>query len=172
MKKNILSRLIRLVFLFTPSYLFPATAELPHEKQIIVVIPSYNNITWYKRNLDSMINQAYTNWHAYYIDDCSTDGTAQAVERYIKENNADKKITLIKNSQRVGALHNIYTTISKCPDAAIMVMIDGDDWLPNNTVLSTVNGYYTDPNVWMTYGQYQIYPGGGIGAWREIPNYV
>ena len=49
-----------------------------------IVIPSYNNALWYKQNLDSIAIQNYPNWHAYYINDHSTDKTGELVERYVK----------------------------------------------------------------------------------------
>jgi glycosyltransferase involved in cell wall biosynthesis len=39
----------------------------------------------YKRNLDSILQQNYTNYKVYYIDDYSTDKTGEFVEKYIKE---------------------------------------------------------------------------------------
>jgi len=55
------------------------------EKPIVVVIASYNNNQWYKKNLDSLFNQHYSNYRIVYIDDCSPDGTGDLVERYIHE---------------------------------------------------------------------------------------
>jgi len=39
----------------------------------------------YKRNLESIFQQEYTNYKVYYIDDHSKDKTAELVEQYIKE---------------------------------------------------------------------------------------
>ncbi len=43
-------------------------------KQFTIVIPSYNNIEYYERNLESILNQDYADYRVYYIDDASTDG--------------------------------------------------------------------------------------------------
>ena len=59
-------------------------SSLP-EKKIVILIPSYNNSRWYKENLDSIINQNYSNYRIVYVDDCSPDNTGQLVETYIKE---------------------------------------------------------------------------------------
>lgn len=141
-------------------------------KEIVVIIPSYNNIAWYERNLDSILNQAYDNWSVIYIDDCSCDGTGNAVHKYLYDHQSTHTITLIRNEQRRGALYNLYHAIHGCADNAIIVTLDGDDWFANNRVLEHINTVYNDPNVWMTYGTYQIYPDGTLGSWHAIDQAV
>jgi hypothetical protein len=41
------------------------------------------------------------------------------------------------------------------PDEEICVEIDGDDWLPNSSVLGLVSKTYEDDNVWMTSGSFK-----------------
>jgi hypothetical protein len=36
----------------------------------------------------------------------------------------------------------------------IIVVVDGDDWLSHSQVLAELNEVYTDPNIWLTYGQF------------------
>ena len=141
------------------------------EKSIVVIIPSYNNIKWYEKNLDMVAAQSetYTNWRAIYIDDCSKDGTGDAVEKYITDHNLGNKITLIKNSENHGAMCNLYNVINSCKDNEIIVTLDGDDWFPNNNVLFFINQVYKDENIWITYGQYIKYPNREIGHCEEIP---
>lgn len=146
-----------------------------NEKPIVVIIPSYNNIKWYEKNLETIAAQSetYTNWRAIYIDDCSKDGTGDAVEKYIEDHNLGNKITLIKNPENHGALYNLYHAIHSCKDNEIVLTLDGDDWFPDNQVLSYINKIYQDENVWMTYGQYVEYPSGKIGEYsKQIPNHV
>jgi glycosyltransferase involved in cell wall biosynthesis len=138
----------------------------------VVIIPSYNNNTWYKQNLDSLLSQTYDHWHAIYIDDNSSDGTGDAVQAYLEQHTKNNAITLIKNSKRLGALSNIYTAIMQCPDDAIIVTLDGDDWFAHPRVLERINQIYQDSHVWMTYGSYQIYPDKLIGGWQPIPKKV
>src|SRR3989304_2120498 len=54
------------------------------EKHFVVIVPSYNNKDWYQKNLDSIFMQKYTNYHVVYIDDVSTDGTGDLVEKYVQ----------------------------------------------------------------------------------------
>lgn len=141
-------------------------------KKIVIIIPSYKNSQWYERNLASVMAQNYENFRAVYIDDCSPDNTGELVEQYIAKNNFGHKIKLIRNSVRVGAMQNLYEAIHSCEDDEIIVTLDGDDWLAHPEVLTRIDSLYSDPNVWMTYGQYRSWPDNGIGCSRQIPTQV
>lgn len=158
-----------LAFLFLP---LSAQNIAHNEKSIVVVIPSYNNKKWYKRNLESVLSQNYSNFRIMYTDDCSPDATGDLVEEYLIENDPEKKITLTKNETRRGALHNLYTMIHMCKDDDIIVTLDGDDWLPDNDVLQRLNNIYSSGDIWLTYGQFQLYPSGIHGWASPMPNYI
>src|SRR5580692_8370991 len=76
------------------------------QKPIVVVVPSHNNREWYIQNLDSLRTQCYSSYHVLYLDDGSTDGTADAVAAYIQEWGCDDLITLIRNPKRSGMVYN------------------------------------------------------------------
>lgn len=126
--------------------------DIIKEKPIVVVVPSFNNKDWYLKNLDSIFSQKYSNFQLIYIDDCSDDGTAQLVEEYIINNHYESRCTLIKNEARLGPLYNRYRAIHLSPDDAIIVLIDGDDWLAHDNVLSYLNSVYTNEDIFMTVG--------------------
>lgn len=133
------------------------------EKEIVVVITSYNNKKWYCSNLDSVFAQKYSNYSVIFIDDCSTDGTFDLVIEYIKEKKVSHKIKFARNPQRRGALANIYIAVKNCPDHAIVVLLDGDDILAHENVLSKINKAYADSNTWLAYSQFLIWPQGERG---------
>ncbi len=139
------------------------------DKYFVVVIPSYNNKEWYERNLGSVFSQNYKNFEVIYTDDNSEDGTGDLAEEFIQKMKPTCKVTLIKNSKRCGALENIYRSIYSSRSDAIIVTLDGDDWFPHNEVLSKLNKVYADPNVWVTYGQFEQYPSHEIGWCTPMP---
>ncbi len=142
------------------------------DKPFVVVVPSYNNSEWYEFNLDSIRTQNYPYYHVLYIDDCSIDGTADLVDAYSHEHNWQEQITIIRNNTRHGMLYNLYTAVHCCPDNAIIVVLDGDDWFAHNDVLSYLNSVYQDNTVWMTYGQFIEYPSGKHGFCNAIPEHI
>lgn len=122
------------------------------QKSFVVVVPSFNNKDWYINNLDSIFSQKYSNFRIIYIDDCSEDGTADLVEEYIVHNGYSEKCTVIRNEQRYGPLYNRFRAIHSCLDDEIIVLVDGDDWLTHDGVLSYLNTIYSTEPVYMTVG--------------------
>lgn len=142
------------------------------EKHFVVVIPSYNNQRWYERNLSSVLVQKYEYFNVIYTDDCSADGTGILVEQYLTQHDPAKKVTLIKNNTRRGALYNLYRMINMCDDDTIIITLDGDDWFPDNEVLTRLNAIYSSDEVWLTYGQFQLHPSGTRGWASPMPDYI
>jgi glycosyltransferase involved in cell wall biosynthesis len=143
-----------------------------HEKEIVVVIPSYNNRNWYKKNLRSILEQNYSKFKVIYIDDNSDDETGKLVERYLIKHDHDHRVMLIKNTERCGALANHYKAAQLIPDHKIIIHCDGDDWYAHNNVLKRVNDEYQNPDVWMTYGSYIWYPKGERGGARPVSEHI
>lgn len=154
-------------------FVFSAFAK-KRDKTFVIIIPSYNNIRWYDKNLYMLAqqNKTYKNWRAIYIDDCSTDGTGEAVQKYISDNNLSAQVQFIRNPQNMGAMYNLYHAIHACKDDEIVITYDGDDWFANENVLTTLNTIYNDKNIWITYGQYVTYPMGWPGISKQIPDFV
>lgn len=136
-------------------------------KPFVIIIPSYNNEVYVERNLISVLSQEYDNYRVIYIDDSSTDNTYEKVLTCIKEQDKMERVNLIRNETNRKALCNLYHAIHSCRDEEIVILLDGDDWLSNNSVLKELNRYYNDPNVWLTYGQYITYPKYELGISRE-----
>ena len=132
---------------------YAAQNELP----LVVVITSYNNVSWVEKNLDSIFMQQYNNFRVIYIDDCSSDGTADVVRKYIEDHNVQNQITFIANPSRNRKLKNVYNAFYLCDDNEIIIQVDGDDWLSHSHVFSEINSYYKKSNIWLTYGQFSYW---------------
>jgi len=142
------------------------------EKPLVVVVCTYNNAQWFDRNLQSIFDQKYSNYRVIIVDDCSSDGTGDLIEKYIKEHNQENRCTLIKNTQRKHKMANLYRAIHTCENYEIIVEFDGDDWFLDNRVFSYINELYSSSDTWLTYGGYQEYPSGKPGFCRQIPTEV
>lgn len=151
---------------------FELNLDNPKEKAFVVVIPSYNNKAWYQKNLDSIYSQKYSNYRVIFIDDASPDGTGELVKAYVKEKKQEFRTTLIQNEKRKGALANNYQAIMSCKGREIVVEVDGDDWLYCDQVLAYLNKIYSDPDVWVTYGQFSFHPQECVGWVEEVPENI
>ena len=63
----------------------------------------------YLRNLDSIFQQDYKNYHVVYVNDASSDGTKEYAEKYVEENKIPSSMyTLINNEKNMLNTHNTY----------------------------------------------------------------
>ena len=96
------------------------------------------------------------------------DGTAELVEQFIYSCNQQDRVTLIKNKTRKRALANLYYALQLCEPDEIVFNYDGDDWLAHDHVFAMINEIYQDPNIWITYGQFQNWPTNEMGYCQPI----
>jgi glycosyltransferase involved in cell wall biosynthesis len=189
--------LILTLFVFVSIFSVVIAIEID-EKPMVVVIPSYNNSDWFEDNLNSILNQKYSNFRVIYVNDCSHDGTGEMVEEYLRKRNIDHHVvyssitveddiigsteafgeqvnsekcffTLVNNKHRQGALANLYRSIQSCKDDEIVVTVDGDDWLYHDCVLQELNTCYSKNEVWLTHGRLIEYPYGHSNWCKPIP---
>jgi glycosyltransferase involved in cell wall biosynthesis len=128
------------------------------EKPFVVIVPSYNNEEYVEKNLSSILEQEYQNYRVIFIDDSSSDKTIEKALQVIENHSAEDIVTLIRNQENYKALYNLYYTIQALSDDTIVFIVDGDDWLAHPRVLKELNRYYSNPDVWLAYGQYITYP--------------
>lgn len=67
---------------------------------ISIVVPIYNAEKYLAETILSIQEQTYTNWELILVDDCSTDGTTEIVNKYIK---TDNRIRAIRNKENKGS---------------------------------------------------------------------
>jgi glycosyltransferase involved in cell wall biosynthesis len=122
------------------------------------MIASYNNERWVEYNIASVLNQTYSNYEVIYIDDASTDNTTEAVKSIV---GTDSRFKIITHDVNMGGTYNHmhYSTLDLEDDNMIICLLDGDDWLFDENVLSKLNSFYNERDVWMTYGGMYVYRG-------------
>ncbi len=161
MKRYRLISYFLISFFFVPLVGHVTKKKSEKIKEFEIVIPSFNNIPWVEKNLRSVCFQNYPcdKYHITYINDASTDGTGEFVADFINKNHLEKRVTLINNTVRKGALENRYRAFHNLPGERIIVECDGDDFFENENVLNELNKIYHDPEVWMLYTTtYRTFP--------------
>lgn len=140
----------------------PQESENKQEKtRFKIIVPVHNSQNWVANTMDSVRFQKYSNYECIVCDDMSTDKTWDIVNSF----EWGDKFTLHKNTERKFALKNIHDGINMLnPDPEdVIVVLDGDDWLPTEHVLSKLNDYYTNEKCSVTYGSFVRFPDGIIG---------
>lgn len=149
--------------------------------EFYILTPSFNNaqkgpdgVPLCISNIRSVQNQEYPYWHMYIIDDASSDGTGEIIERYVAAEGLGDKITVVRNAERKGAMENIYRTIHErmLHDEAVVVCLDGDDELIHPRVLKSLAVCYQNDDLWLTYGNFIFSPSGSLGFCRPYPDTV
>jgi glycosyltransferase involved in cell wall biosynthesis len=129
-----------------------------------IVVPFYNCEIWIKRCLLSIATQQFKNWECVVINDASTDKSKDVLDNLEFVQN-DPRFSVIHNPVNVKALKNIvdgfnYLKCESDPDAVMMV-IDGDDFLYSEYSLHIVSSAYSQyPSALLTYGNWVGHPDG------------
>jgi cellulose synthase/poly-beta-1,6-N-acetylglucosamine synthase-like glycosyltransferase len=132
----------------------PAPYPLVSHPFVLVII-GQNNGAWLEKTLSSALCQNYAPFRIVYIDDGSTDGSFALAEELAGES---ELVTLVRNDESCGVLQSLASAVVSCGPQDIVVVLDGTDWLAHEWVLSRLNQYYANPNLWMTYGGSREYP--------------
>lgn len=108
---------------------------------ISVVIITYNAKKTVERTLKSVYIQTYANIELIVSDDCSSDGTIEVVQKWIEENEAEKRFKRIivhKNEKNVGISQNCNRGC-KLARGKWVKLIAGDDILLATCIESNVD---------------------------------
>lgn len=93
--------------------------------KVVIFTKAYNAEKTISRTIESIINQTYTNFQYYILDNGSTDGTEEVIKDYCKKDNRIIHLHLNKNDPANGGafVHMLlYST-----DAKYLVLCDADD---------------------------------------------
>lgn len=113
------------------------------------------------RCLESVYHQDYDRdlVRHVFIDDASTDGTHETIERWLGEH-PDCSVEYVRNTERQGSGANGPRMSRMAEPGSIVIEVDGDDWLADPGVLRFFDKVYEDDDVWMTYNAAMKYKKG------------
>ncbi len=87
-------------------------------------MPAYNNAAFIGDAVESVLAQSYTDWELLIIDDCSTDGTWDILQRYAS---TDERIHIFRTPQNAGSGYARNIGIEQA-QGRYLAFLDGDDW--------------------------------------------
>lgn len=111
---------------FTFGNLVPARAAPPSSTKvkISVLMPVYNAEAFVHVAIDCLLAQTWTELELVIVDDCSTDGSWEIVQRYAAQ---DSRVRAVRNEVNMGA----YPTRNRALELAtgeLVTVHDSDDW--------------------------------------------
>lgn len=113
------------------------------DRKISIIVPVYNAEAYIGKNLESILNQTYTNYEVIVINDGSTDRTKEIVETYL-EKFPKGKATLINIDN--GGLANARNVGIKVAKGDFFCNLDADDYLDND-IFEKVNEIEEDYDI-------------------------
>ncbi len=136
-----------------------------------IVSPCYNSHIKTLKCLDSVYNQNFHKSQIKHIiiDDCSTDNTRKLIRDWLNKH-PDNTVDFIENKSRQGLCANNYFAFKNAPPKSIIVMLDGDDYLADDTILTYLAKIYSQPDIWLTYNTWVSSSGNIMGSTRKISN--
>lgn len=97
-------------------------------KNIDIAMATYNGELYLRDQLNSILNQTYSNWVLYISDDCSSDDTLLIINEFMK---LDSRIKLVNKDRQGGVVKNFNLVLSSTTSDYI-VLCDQDDVWPYN----------------------------------------
>lgn len=111
------------------------------DKPISICIPVYNKMQYLRRCLESIAKQKNDDYEILFVDDCSTDGSRELLEKLAESTD---KVRLIKNIENQGLSANRNILIENASGKYI-IFLDPDDTI-NDELLEILTQYVNNNN--------------------------
>jgi glycosyltransferase involved in cell wall biosynthesis len=111
--------------------------------KISVIMSVYNNESYLKDSIESILKQTYKNFEFIITDDCSTDKSASIISDY---DESDERINFIKNKKNIGLTKSLNKMIDLARGEYIARM-DGDDIAKKNRFKEQIEVMENNKNI-------------------------
>lgn len=104
---------------------------------VTIVVPAFNAAAYIGETIASIARQTYRDWHCIVVDDGSTDGTAEAVQRGVVDNGLSEDWVSVLRLSRNSGVSVARNNAIRAATAPILALVDADDiWLPDHLAVS------------------------------------
>ncbi len=138
------------------------------EPAFSIVMANYNNAPYVSQAIESVLRQTFSRWELIIVDDCSTDGSLEVIERYLR----DRRIRLVRHETNRGYTAALETGIANVRSEYFGIL-DSDDCLLPQAVDRMYNEHKSHPDCGLIYSQFVLCDAHlnrkGIGFCRAIP---
>jgi glycosyltransferase involved in cell wall biosynthesis len=115
---------------------------------VSVIITVYNLERYIEKSIHSVLDQSYKNIEIILVDDCSTDHSAEIINKY------SDRLTYLRTSNNSGVLLATIEGLKKAT-GDIICFLDGDDLWHKNKIQKIVEKFEIDEQVFMVSHNYQ-----------------
>lgn len=96
---------------------------------VSIIVPVYNAVKYIETTIDMVSRQTYKDWELILVDDASTDGSADLIEKLVSSQG--KRVRLIRKSVNEGAAAARNTGIDASAGRYIAFLDADDVWMPD-----------------------------------------
>lgn len=140
-----------------------------NNKSFTFIVLTKNNIGEIEENFQSIASQRYQNYQVIYIDQCSRDGTVERLHELIESQGDPSRFKVIETEVDYQTFQSYFDEIYALENDEVVIHLAGGDFLAHPEVLDRLDQAYTNPDVWMTYGQYLDYYSYQKGIYQPRP---
>lgn len=94
-------------------------------EKVDILLATYNGEKYLSEQIESILNQTYSNFRLIISDDCSTDNTKQIIKEYEKK---DKRIESFFQTENLGVIGNFEFLLKKVKNKYFMFSDQDDIW--------------------------------------------
>ena len=139
-------------------------------KKVSVVVPNYNYEKYISKRIDSVLRQTYPIYELIILDDCSTDNSAEVIERKIEDIKVkypELKVRFVKNEKNSGKAMRQWRKGFELAEGDYVWIAEVDDLSSRNFLAEVMKGF-DDPKVVISYAESAIINSFGL---MVIPNF-
>jgi glycosyltransferase involved in cell wall biosynthesis len=126
-----------------------------------VIIPTYNRAEFIRDTLESVLAQSYTRYEIIVVDNCSTDGTPDVLDPYIK----DARIRFFRNDQNRERAYSRNVGLENATGDYV-TFLDSDDLMYPENLSDAANFAMRHPDLKCFHNRYELLDRGGKVIYR------
>lgn len=126
------------------------------EREIHLFLHMQNHEQAICRCLSTLAKQKYERLYIYLLDENSSDSTWERANRYVEE--SELQVEQAVHGNRKKLLRFVRKTIASVPESALIIPMEGKDWLPHSKVMKLVNLKMAQNESRLLLGQLSTYP--------------
>ena len=123
--------------------------------KISIVTPTFNSETTILNNVNSILNQTYTNFEHILIDNESSDDTLNLVKKEYSIRNSTEKLRIIREKDK--GIAEAFNKGIEASNGEIIGILNSDDYYYDETVLEKIADAFKEKNVLYSHGNIYFY---------------
>lgn len=119
---------------------------------VSIIVPNFNHARYLERRFASIFEQTYPHYEVIILDDCSTDGSREIIQRYA----GDKRVQLVMNDANSGSTFIQWRRGAKLAKGNFIWIAESDDDAEPTLLARLVEQFQRHPKAALAYCQSRV----------------